>query len=209
MEAPRMALAPVLLIDDGMSASVAANSSQETYFHVQRYGTLDQERNRRWFTLEEAFYLVSIDRVEIQNMTRHEAWTLFSRSDEMYGMRYVAYAHYRDNGWIVQSGHLYGVTFTLYRMSPDVVHSEYMVYLHQTNSSWHVMQMLTRLAEDVKKTVLLVQVISSDHESDQMIDVCGTYFSLKEVRMRHWPALFTDGTKSYDMKDSTAIPKRI
>ncbi|CAK4509829.1 unnamed protein product [Aphanomyces euteiches] len=110
-------------------------------------------------------------------------------------MRYVAYAHYRDNGWIVQSGHLYGVTFTLYRMSPNVVHSEYM--------------MLTRLAEDVKKTVLLVQVISSDHESDQMIDVCGTYFSLKEVRMRHWPALFTGGTKSYDMKDSTAIPKRI
>ncbi|RHZ07738.1 hypothetical protein DYB31_012867 [Aphanomyces astaci] len=92
---------------------------------------------------------------------------------------------------------LYGVTYVLYRMSPDVVHSEYM--------------MLTRLAEVVKKTVLVceVQLVAKDDSADPAasISIAGRRFHCREMAFRHWPARLTEGA-SFAMAESTAIPKR-
>ncbi|RHY86162.1 hypothetical protein DYB37_010850 [Aphanomyces astaci] len=111
---------------------------------------------------------------------------------------------------------LYGVTYVLYRMSPDIVHSEYMVYVHDNTSSssalsWQLLQMLTRLAEDVKKTVLVceVQLVAKDHSADPAasITIAGRRFHCREMAFRHWPAQLTEGA-SFAMAESTAIPKR-
>ncbi|ETV92778.1 tRNA-intron endonuclease [Aphanomyces invadans] len=185
-------------------------SRQEAYFSVKRYGVVDSvDEYQRWMTLEEAFFLATTGHIHIETLSTQGAmWAAFTSADDSFPSRYTAYALYRSRGWIVQSGLLYGVTFVLYRMSPDIVHAEYMVYVHDTTSScalsWQLLQMLTRLAEDVKKTVLVCEVQrASDWDASLM------YMGLvcKELCFRHWPALFTEGA-SFAMAESHAIPKR-
>ncbi|KAF0700770.1 Aste57867_8723 [Aphanomyces stellatus] len=204
--------------------SVPVISRQEAYFYVQRFGSFDPaDETRRWLTLEEGFYLLSAGRIQIPGVDREAAWDAFTSADATFPARYVAYAHFRDAGWLVQSGLLYGVTYSLYRRSPDVVHSEYMVYVHAspTSLSWHALQMLTRLAEDVKKTVVLFQVLpvplsstAASSSTAAIVDVCsGVQFSHRAMRIRHWegqcvPAAAGGTAASYAMADSTPVPKR-
>ncbi|ETV70197.1 tRNA-intron endonuclease, variant [Aphanomyces astaci] len=131
------------------AVSVTTASRQEANFLVQRFGCVDGiDESRRWLTLEEAFYLASDRRIHIAGLSTHDAiWTAFTSADDAFASRYVAYSRYRSRGWIVQSGMLYGVTYVLYRMSPDVVHSEYMVYVHDNTSSssalsWQLLQVV-------------------------------------------------------------------
>lgn len=78
--------------------------------------------------------------------------------------QFVVYQHFRRLNWRVKSGLSYGAHFVLYRGPATRFHSEYIVYIQETGgsvASWNVVQALTRVAADVKKTVLLCEVTTS------------------------------------------------
>ena len=78
---------------------------------------------------------------------------------------YEVYLRFRKQGWIVEVDQNYGGDFVLYRDLPERAHSEYIVYRcsQQVLATWKQIQMLTRIANDVKKKVLLIDA-ASGHE---------------------------------------------
>lgn len=112
----------------------------------------------------------------------------------------MLYQHFRGLGWRVKPGINYGAHFVLYRGSPAQFHSEYIVYLQTetTSPSWNIIQSLTRIAADVKKTVLLCQVSRPSDEDEGVADVeagsieqgdyvfHGENFRVDAVAIRFW-----------------------
>lgn len=118
----------------------------------------------------------------------------------------MAYQHFRRLGWRVNPGLNYGAHYVLYRGSAVKFHSEYIVYVQATGggvdaptASWNVVQALTRVAADVKKTVLLCEVSASLTPSELSdtstaapsltfgsYEFHGRHFSVDAVVMRFW-----------------------
>ncbi|OQS00545.1 hypothetical protein ACHHYP_03397 [Achlya hypogyna] len=194
------------------AVSVPVDAAHETWLVSERYGFLDGDT--RWLSLEEGVYLATSGRLVFESMMSTTAYELFHRSDPDFAVRYALYHHYRSAGWIVQSGLAYGTLYALYRESPDVVHSEYLVYLDPANKpmSWNSMQVLTRLSEDVKKTILLCQLhdtTTAPTKSTTITSLHGS-FGLTEVMFRYWPAIAApdNASSAYAMRPATMIPKR-
>ena len=73
---------------------------------------------------------------------------------------------YESKGFTVRSGGMYGCDFVLYRGDPNLYHSEYCVHVtsHADSLSWLELQGLARLAEKVRKS-LLICVFDSDSKA--------------------------------------------
>eukprot|EP01060_Flectonema_neradi_P018914 TRINITY_DN25882_c0_g1_i1.p1 TRINITY_DN25882_c0_g1~~TRINITY_DN25882_c0_g1_i1.p1 ORF type:complete len:160 (+),score=14.62 TRINITY_DN25882_c0_g1_i1:54-533(+) len=64
---------------------------------------------------------------------------------------------YESCGYTVRGGSMYGCDFVLYRGDPCHYHSEYCVWVtaHSNSFSWLELQALARLAEKVRKSLLI------------------------------------------------------
>jgi hypothetical protein len=120
--------------------------------------------------------------------------------------QFVLYQHFRHLGWRVKPGLNYGAHYVLYRGSAVKFHSEYIVYVQAADGSvdapsvsWNVVQTLTRVAADVKKTVLLCEVTASPTLSELsgtsntapsltfgLYEFHGRHFSVNAIAMRFW-----------------------
>ncbi|KAJ0411870.1 hypothetical protein ATCC90586_005965 [Pythium insidiosum] len=144
----------------------------------------------------------------------------------------VAALHFRRLGWRVRSGLNYGAHFVLYRGDSDVVHSEYIVYVHSGGVlQWPIVQSLTRLAEDVKKTVLLCQVEDVDDiragdddvhcesprgrdcsprvELASVVELHNRRFRFSGVLIRFWDvATVDDDSQDYAFALQPIVPKK-
>jgi len=74
--------------------------------------------------------------------------------------RYVAFAHFKEKGYVVKSGLQFGTDFLLYRGSPDEFHAEYcaLVLAPTDKVTWKRIKTLARLAQDVRKRLVLAHV---------------------------------------------------
>ena len=71
--------------------------------------------------------------------------------------RYSVYCHYKQQGWIVRCGALYGFDFVLYSAHPSKVHSSHLVWVTR---EWSMDQLLgrQRVAQQVKKVLLICRI---------------------------------------------------
>ncbi|CAH0473979.1 unnamed protein product [Peronospora belbahrii] len=115
---------------------------------------------RRHLSLPEVYYAAAMDGVLLVNEPLQDLWERFKSSSATFTKYFIIYQHFRRLGWIPRSGLNYGAHYTLYRGSAAEYHSEYVVYIQDDGktSSWNQIQSLTRIAADVKKTVLLCSV---------------------------------------------------
>ncbi|GLD94457.1 hypothetical protein PINS_up003068 [Pythium insidiosum] len=150
------------------TADSADDASDRLWSHLstERIGVaapalLPGER-RRVLSLVDAYIAIAIDRVLPLEApaTLTSVWDDFSSASPSFRSHVVTALHFRRLGWRLRRGLNYGAHFVLYRGDPDVVHSEYIVYVHAEKEAlqWPIVQSLTRLAEDVKKTVVLCEV---------------------------------------------------
>lgn len=110
----------------------------------------------------------------------------------------------------------------LYRGSAAEFHSEYVVYVQDSDeaSSWNTIQSLTRIAADVKKTVLLctvtIEQATSTIAADQPVTdlTFGSYsfhdvqYTVEAVAIRFWDAAVADSPESYAFQPQPVLPKR-
>jgi hypothetical protein len=68
-------------------------------------------------------------------------------------------------GFVVKGGLQFGADFLLYRGTPDEVHAEFVAYVlpHGSSLAWARLKTLARLAQDVKKAVLVCHAPASLH----------------------------------------------
>ena len=156
-------------------------------------------------------------------------------SSATFTQMFVTYQHFRRRGWTLQPGLNYGAHYVLYRGSAAAFHSEYVVYVQRDGEapSWNSMQSLTRIAADVKKTVLLCTVTSEKASADAVVpqsssslvdspsaasDACltsGTYsfygiqYTFEAVAIRFWDASTAGERQSYTFEPQSVLQKRV
>ncbi|GMF11982.1 unnamed protein product [Phytophthora lilii] len=144
---------------------------------------------------------------------------------------FVVYQHFRRLGWTPKPGLNYGAQYVLYRGSAAEFHSEYVVYVQDSGaaSSWNTIQSLTRIAADVKKTVLLCTVTvdqastTSSGASDAGANaVCtsisdltfgeyifhGVQYSMEAIAIRFWDVSIADAAESYTFQPQPVLLKK-
>lgn len=71
---------------------------------------------------------------------------------------YEVYAHMRRKGYVVKCGLQFGTDYLLYRGSPDDFHAEYCCLVVDGEVEWRVIKTLARLAQDVRKRLVLCDI---------------------------------------------------
>ncbi|POM62913.1 tRNA-intron endonuclease [Phytophthora palmivora] len=188
-------------------------------------GGIDTFERRRYLSLPETYYVAAIDGVLPMDEPLRELWETFKRSSEEFARHFIVYQHFRCLGWIPKSGLNYGGHYALYRGSAAEFHSEYVVYVQDSEnaSSWNTIQSLTRIAADVKKTVLLCTVTAATMTTAKTNSlVAGTTsltfgmycfhdvpYTVEAIAIRFWDALVADDPKSYHFHPQPLLPKRV
>ncbi|KAJ0391945.1 hypothetical protein P43SY_011135 [Pythium insidiosum] len=198
---------------------------------------LQPGERRRILSLVDAYIAVVVDRLlpletAGASLDCSTVWEDFSSTSPSFRSHLVAALHFRRLGWRVRSGLNYGAHFVLYRGDSDVVHSEYIVYVHSDGVlQWPIVQSLTRLAEDVKKTVLLCQVedvgdiragdddvhcesprardCSPRVELASVVELHNRRFRFSGVLIRFWDvATADDDSQDYAFAPQPIVPKK-
>jgi tRNA-intron lyase len=196
----------------------------------------DELTRTRVLSLPEAYYALTVDRLLPLRTAMHSSlqavWEDFAAASSSFVSHYIVYHHFRRLGWLLRSGLNYGAQFVLYRGDPDTFHSEYIVYVSSgdATSQWHALQARTRVAEDVKKTVLLCEVSVGDSSGedtpvmrgrdgnggrDPVMETTGRYeihgivYALDAVLIRSWdPATVDDDRVSYTFTPQPMLLKK-
>ncbi|KAI9994851.1 hypothetical protein PInf_011689 [Phytophthora infestans] len=174
-------------------------------------------KRRRHLSLPETYYAAIHGALLIDEPLR-ELWERFKSSSVTFARNFIVYQHFRRFGWVPKSGLNYGVHFVLYRGSATDYHSEYIVYVQDEDesSSWNTIQSLTRIAADVKKTVLLCTVttattVSGDSSTDLMFGVYNFHdvqYTVEGVAIRFWDPSIADIPQSYTFQQQPLLPKK-
>lgn len=128
------------------------------------------------------------------------------------------YQHFRQLGWTPKPGLNYGAHYVLYQGSADEYHSEYVVYVQLEGvSSWNTIQTLTRIAADVKKTVLLCTVtvaLATSTKDDPAELTFGVYvfhdvqYMVEAIAIRFWEASEVDDPQSCTFQPQPILSKK-
>ncbi|CAI5712211.1 unnamed protein product [Hyaloperonospora brassicae] len=199
-------------------------------------GALENATKRRRLTLPEFYYIMAMDAVlSAGEHVLQDVWQRFERSSATFTQMFVTYQHFRRRGWTPRPGLNYGAHYVLYRGSAAAFHSEYVVYVQRDGEalSWNSMQSLTRIAADVKKTVLLCTVTSDKASADAVMpqsssslvdppsaasDACltsGTYsfhgiqYTFEAVAIRFWDAATAGERQSYTFEPQPVLQKGV
>jgi hypothetical protein len=134
---------------------------------------------------------------------------------------FVVYQHFRRLGWTPRPGLNYGAHYVLYRGSATEFHSEYVVYVQdgEAASSWNTIQSLTRIAADVKKTVLLCTVtrqqVATPATNAPASDLTFGAYTLHDVQhtveavaIRFWDASVADSPEASSFQPQPLLPKK-
>ena len=62
-----------------------------------------------------------------QNLCLDELYAKFESTDALFPIRYVAYHHFRQKGWVVRSGMTMGADYLLYKDGPPFTHASFIV----------------------------------------------------------------------------------
>ena len=86
---------------------------------------------------EEAFYLLQHTRLKLIDkdgitFSLVSLWNEFLKYDKRFPEKYIAYFHFRRQGWVPKCGLKFGVDFLLYKINPSVYHSSYAVLVTKT-----------------------------------------------------------------------------
>ncbi|XP_001604779.1 tRNA-splicing endonuclease subunit Sen2 [Nasonia vitripennis] len=160
-------------------------------------------------TFEETFFLMyglgclRVIDFDGKFLSISETWEYFCKEQKSFLQKYVAYHYFRSKGWVVKTGLKYGGDYLLYKEGPAFYHSSYIVIIDvldavtlkrieskvNRNMTWNKFIGLERLAETVKKEVLIAQVL---WPSTVPIDIVPTspdvlsQFTVREVLWRRW-----------------------
>ncbi|KAG7381939.1 hypothetical protein PHYPSEUDO_005466 [Phytophthora pseudosyringae] len=177
---------------------------------------------RRRLSLPEAYYAAAIDGILPVDEPMRDLWERLKSSSATFARHFAVYQHFRRLGWMPKPGLNYGAHYVLYRGSAAEFHSEYVVYVQDEGevSSWNTIQSLTRIAADVKKTVLLCTVSTAAApaceggiETDAAL-TSGTYrfhdvqFTVEAIAIRFWDASIADDPPSYTFQPQPVLPKK-
>ncbi|OQR68455.1 tRNA-splicing endonuclease subunit Sen2-like [Tropilaelaps mercedesae] len=124
-------------------------------------------------TPEEAFFLafgLGILRVRRSesDISLDELYTDLVAQNERFPVKYAAYHHFRQKGWVVRPGISMGVDFLLYKDGPPFTHSSFMVLVRTDDDddelameglTEHRLDVLTRISGSVQKVLLLCYVL--------------------------------------------------
>ncbi|KAL4169195.1 hypothetical protein KRP22_010118 [Phytophthora ramorum] len=199
----------------GNGSEAAANSGRDGV----------ETKRRRHLSLPEAYYAAAVDGVLPVDGPLKDVWEQFESSSVTFTRHFAIYQHFRRLGWTPMSGLNYGAHYVLYRGSAAEFHSEYVVYVQSSEdaSSWNTIQSLTRIAADVKKTVLLCTVTTA--QADAAVDssvvvrpdtdlTFGVYrfhdvqFTVEAIAIRFWDASTCDVPESYAFQPQAILPKK-
>lgn len=127
---------------------------------------------------------------------------LLSSASPLFQAQFVLQLHFRRLQWRLKSGLNYGAHHVLYRGPVNEVHSEYIAYLQSDAQplAWATLQALTRVAADVKKTLLLCQVTQEEAVIAAMEPeflrgvycIHGRSYALQASAMRFWDPTTTN-----------------
>ncbi|TDH74085.1 hypothetical protein CCR75_009567 [Bremia lactucae] len=232
------------MLRDGLSTEVAFNAEDTdawTKFHMKSLGIAVRQElsmscgliynsneakevpaeRRRHLSLLETYYAVS-EGLLLYAKPLRELWDRFGSSSATFARDFVLYQHFRNLGWILKSGLNYGANYVLYRGSAAQFHSEYIVYVQDESKDllWNTIQSLTRIAADVKKTVLLCSVTESintcietstaNSDADLTFGVYNFFdneYTIEAIAIRFWDASKADGAQSYAFQHQTVLLK--
>ncbi|CAI5732188.1 unnamed protein product [Peronospora farinosa] len=191
-------------------------------------------RKKRHLSLSELYYVVAIDGILQVKEPLRQLWERLQSSSATFTTIFVIYQHFRRLGWIPRPGLNYGAHYVLYRGSAAEFHSEYVVYVQDDGEtlSWNQIQSLTRIAADVKKTVLLCTVAIKEPTADVSIDndvrsngnlpatgnndlTFGTYsfhgiqYTARAIAIRFWDATIANQLRSHTFLPQPVLPKKI
>jgi len=128
-----------------------------------------------------------------EEMTLSKMWSSFRQLEPDFMFRYSVYHHFRAKGWVVRSGHKFGVDWLLYKHGPSHYHASYSVRVEVENnpnilpSTWLSLAGLTRVCQTTGKELLLARVkVPPLSEADMSSPNCLKKFSVTEVRVRPW-----------------------
>ncbi|KAL3660097.1 hypothetical protein V7S43_015017 [Phytophthora oleae] len=177
-----------------------------------------ETKRRRHLSLPEIYYLV-VNGILPIDKPLSDLWELLKCSSPTFEHHFVVYQHFRRLGWTPKPGLNYGAHYVLYQGSAAEFHSEYVVYVQSEEvSSWNTIQSLTRIAADVKKTVLLCTVTAASTirtTSDPVDLTFGVYvfhdvqYTVEAIAIRFWDAPVADDPQSCTFQPQPVLPKKI
>ncbi|CAD5206162.1 unnamed protein product [Bursaphelenchus okinawaensis] len=128
------------------------------------YEWIEKTANEKLFlSPEEALYLLVENKIVVKGWSLEKLWSHW-RSLKL-AKRFFAYKHFRDLGWIVKSGLVFGGDFSLYKYHPEQCHSSVVVRLDVKPGSLEVVS-LKRELKNVKKALFVVCVDIENDLSD-------------------------------------------
>eukprot|EP00884_Botryococcus_braunii_P012153 jgi/Botrbrau1/20939/Bobra.0135s0067.2 len=148
------------------------------------------------FSYDEAFFLVHVlkaahvyveERKGLRCLTSVELWAKLQEANPDFWLSYAAYEYYRQKGWIVRSGLLYGADFVLYAAHPSSVHADCCVLLMPKGCSlsWNDLQISNRLCTQVgKELVLLYGTPAKDFDLSSIASL--DHIQIEERRVMRW-----------------------
>ncbi|CEG42476.1 tRNA splicing endonuclease SEN2 [Plasmopara halstedii] len=180
----------------------------------------ERSKRRRHLSLPETYYAIN-NCILPYDHSLEELWKKFESSSATFARNLAVYHHFRHLGWILKSGLNYGAHYVLYQGSAATYHSQYIVYVHDEDKaiSWNTIQSLTRIAADVKKTVLLCTATILSKESNSIaLDTNPTFgvysfhdvqYIVEAVAIRFWDASLADESQSFNFQQLSLSPKRM
>ncbi|XP_028967584.1 tRNA-splicing endonuclease subunit Sen2 [Galendromus occidentalis] len=133
-----------------------------------------EEAERLLLSPEESYFLafglgvLSVRTESGQHLSLDELFTRFESNDSLFPIRYAAYHHFRQKGWIVRSGMTMGADYLLYKDGPPFTHASFIVSVQTDQNdpepstpalTERDIDSLTRISGSVSKSLLLCYVL--------------------------------------------------
>jgi tRNA-splicing endonuclease subunit Sen2 len=134
---------------------------------------------------EEAYYLYQQGKAFIYSQGRSvDGWTTCCNALPSFPLRYNIYEHFRNKGWAVKSGLLFGCDFVLYSNQLEHHHSEYCVWIVEGPVETLTLLARARATHHVKKDLIVCHVM--EQPSDTRSESCLPEFRFREVTLSRW-----------------------
>lgn len=119
---------------------------------------------------EEEVYLATRGRIRVDARDARASVRSRQKCPESFDRRYAVYEKMRDKGYVVKSGLQFGTDYLLYRGTPDEYHAEYCCSVVDGKMTWRHLKTLARLAQDVRKRLLLCELTEEGDVVEVVVD---------------------------------------
>jgi tRNA-intron lyase len=134
---------------------------------------------------EEAYHLYQQGKAVLYSQDKAvDGWSTCCEALSTFPLRYKVYQQFRQQGWAVKSGLLFGCDFVLYSNRLEHQHSEYCVWIVEGPVETLTLLARARATHHVKKNLIVCHVLNQP--KDTSFESCLGEHRIRELEFSRW-----------------------